>query len=101
KMHPSIGANLLEEIDSYKDIALNIRHHHERWDGSGYPDKLTENQIPVGSQLIAIADTYDAIISDRIYRKSRTKSDAVDILRNERWKQFNGNFVDLFIDNIL
>jgi len=101
KKHPSIGAKLLEEIDSYKDIAVNIRHHHERWDGRGYPDKLEKEQIPVGSQMIAIADTYDAIISDRIYRKSRSKAEAVNLLKDERWKQFNGDLVDLFVYAVL
>ena len=97
KTHPVIGADLLEEIEEYKNIAQIIRHHHEHWNGHGYPDQLESNQIPMGSQMIAIADTYDAITSDRIYRNSRSHSVAIDILRAERGNQFNAELVDQFI----
>lgn len=97
KTHPTIGANLLNEIEDYVKISSIVRFHHERWDGKGYPDSLKGNNIPLGSQLIAIADSYDAITSDRIYRSKMTKTEALQILNNEKWAQFNGDFVDLFI----
>jgi len=101
KMHPVIGAELLAEIEDYKDISKIIRHHHERWDGNGYPDNLKGNQIPLGSQIIAISDTYDAITTSRVYRNARNHEDAVEIIKDERWKQFNGKLVDLFLSNVV
>jgi putative nucleotidyltransferase with HDIG domain len=66
--HPVIGERILANVDDYDEIALIVRHHHERVDGAGYPDHLSENQIPMLSRIIAVADAYDAMTSDRPYR---------------------------------
>jgi putative nucleotidyltransferase with HDIG domain/PAS domain S-box-containing protein len=101
KNHPSIGADIIGKIEGFEDVALIIKHHHERWDGKGYPDGLAGDQIPLGAQLIAIADTYDAIISNRVYRFSLGKDRALQILLEERGKQFNEELVNVFIREIV
>lgn len=101
KGHPSIGADIIGKINGFDDIAKIIKHHHEKWDGRGYPDKLKGEEIPVGSQIIAIADSYDAIVSNRVYRKSLGRDRAIEILLEERGKQFNPEIVDIFIKEIV
>jgi PAS domain S-box-containing protein/putative nucleotidyltransferase with HDIG domain len=101
KRHPVIGSEIIGKINDFDDIAKIIRYHHERWDGNGYPDKLKGDEIPMGSQIIAIADTYDAIASNRVYRKSLGKDRAIEILLEERGKQFNSELVDMFIREIV
>jgi len=100
KSHPVIGANVINKIEGFSEISTIIRHHHERWDGTGYPDKLKGNEIPFGSQIISIADTFDAITSDRVYRKGLSKDIALKILIEEKGKQFNPQLVDIFINSI-
>lgn len=97
KKHPVIGSDLLNEIEDYLEISSIIRYHHERWDGKGYPEGLKGDNIPLGSQMIAIADTYDAITSNRVYRNAMSKKKAIQILSDEKWAQFNGELVDIFI----
>jgi len=100
KTHPVIGANVIDKIEGFSEISTIIRHHHERWDGTGYPDGLKGNEIPFGSQIISIADTFDAITSDRVYRKGRSKYIALKILTQEKGKQFNPELVNTFIKSI-
>jgi putative nucleotidyltransferase with HDIG domain len=66
--HPVIGERILQNVDDYEEIARIVRHHHERADGNGYPDRLAGNNIPLISRIIAVADAYDAMTSDRPYR---------------------------------
>jgi putative nucleotidyltransferase with HDIG domain len=66
--HPLIGYEILRKVSSFQDVALIVRHHHERWDGYGYPDNIWGEFIPLGSRIIAIADSIDAMMSDRAYR---------------------------------
>ncbi|MGE5628138.1 MAG: HD domain-containing phosphohydrolase [Solirubrobacterales bacterium] len=98
KKHPVIGADVLSYLNEFGNIGKIIRHHHERWDGNGYPDGIKGDDIPLGSQIIAIADTFDAITSDRIYRKANDKNTAINILIDEKGKQFNPELVDKFIE---
>lgn len=100
KTHPVIGANVIGKIEGFTEISTIIRHHHERWDGTGYPDGLKGNEIPFGSQIISIADTFDAITSDRVYRKGLNETIALKILIEEKGKQFNPELVDIFIKSI-
>lgn len=101
KRHPVIGAEVLNKITGFRNISNIIRHHHEKWDGTGYPSGLKGEEIPLGSQIIAISDTYDAITTDRVYRKSLDKEKAINILLQEKGKQFNPELVDIFLKNIL
>ena len=66
--HSEIGERILAKVEDYADIATIVRHHHERWDGQGYPDGLRGEQIPLLSRIIAVADAYNAMTSDRPYR---------------------------------
>ena len=66
--HPAIGQRILAKVDDYAEIATIVRHHHERVDGNGYPDGLTGEQIPLVARIIAVADAYNAMTSDRPYR---------------------------------
>jgi HD-GYP domain-containing protein (c-di-GMP phosphodiesterase class II) len=97
KEHPVISWELLKDIEDYKEVRQIIKYHHERWDGKGYPDGLVGNESPIGSQIIAIADAYDAIVSDRVYRKGRSPEVAIGILLEEKGRQFNGELVDVFV----
>ena len=67
--HAAIGADMLDGFDFPGPLALIVRHHHENWDGSGYPDGLPGTQIPLGARLLSIVDCYDALTSDRPYRQ--------------------------------
>jgi putative nucleotidyltransferase with HDIG domain len=70
--HPIIGVDMLKGIDFLDPVLPLIRHHHERWDGNGYPDQLREDEIPLGARILAVADALDAMTSDRSYRAART-----------------------------
>lgn len=96
KNHSVIGYQLLEEIEGYENIAKYIKYHHERWDGNGYPERLKENEIPLGSQIISVCDAYDAMTTDRVYRAGKSQKRALEILREESGKQFSPVIVDLF-----
>jgi putative nucleotidyltransferase with HDIG domain len=71
--HAARGADFLRTLSSFKDhVILSVRHHHERWDGTGYPDRLTEDKIPVAARIIMLCDSIDAMLSDRPYRRALT-----------------------------
>ena len=74
--HPVIGWEILREIDFLGDAKLVVRHHHERWDGGGYPDGLAGEEIPLAARVFAVADTLDALTTDRPYRPAGTFADA-------------------------
>lgn len=96
--HPAISAGILEGLTLFRGGREIVLHHHERYDGNGYPGHLKGEEIPLGSRIIAIADSFDAMISLRPYRpRSRTVQEALDILEEERGKQFDPNLVELFI----
>ncbi len=81
--HPGGGATMVRPLRTVRDVLPMIRHHHERWDGRGYPDRLAGEQIPLGARVLAMADAFDALTSDRSYRKALPASEAVAILANE------------------
>ena len=74
RRHPVTGYEILRKIDDFKEIATLVRHHHERWDGRGYPDGLSGHDIPPGSRVIAVADSIDAMMSSRSYRPAMTSA---------------------------
>jgi HD-GYP domain-containing protein (c-di-GMP phosphodiesterase class II) len=87
--HPVHSFDILSKISSLQDIAEIAHHHHERLDGSGYPGNLSGNTIHLLSQIIAVADTYDAITSTRTYRMGRSPEDAYDVIRQDLGSKFN------------
>lgn len=74
RRHPVTGYEILRKIDDFKEISILVRHHHERWDGRGYPDGLSGHDIPPGSRVIAVADSIDAMMSSRSYRPAMTSA---------------------------
>ena len=96
QLHATIGEAILRRMDGLEASAPIVRHHHERWDGAGYPDGLAGPGIPLGARLIAVADTYDAMTHDRVYRRALGHSEALAELRAERGRQFDPIVVDIF-----
>ena len=97
RRHPVDGAEVLEQITGLKEIAANVRHHHERYDGSGYPEGLVGSQIPLGARIACVIDAFDAMISDRPYRKAMPVAEAIEELRHCRGSQFDPQVVDAVI----
>ena len=97
KGHPQIGARILKDV-SFLQLAMPcIRSHHERWDGRGYPDGLTAEEIPVEGRILAIADAFDAMTSNRVYRKGMGSEKAVSQLRECAGSQFDPQLAKLFV----
>jgi hypothetical protein len=95
--HVVVGAWMVSSVGS-ADVVSAVRHHHERWDGRGYPDGLAGTDIPIYARIIAVADAYDAITSTRPYRVSSGREHAVSVLRGEAGAQFDPMIVNSFID---
>jgi HD-GYP domain-containing protein (c-di-GMP phosphodiesterase class II) len=101
KMHPVYAYNMLDPID-YLKPALEIPYcHHERWDGNGYPRGLKGEEIPLSARIFAVVDVYDALTSDRPYRKAWSKESAIKHIKNESGKQFDPHIVDLFVEEFM
>ncbi|MFH1825098.1 MAG: HD domain-containing phosphohydrolase [Candidatus Firestonebacteria bacterium] len=96
KKHPVIAANILEKISEFKDVANIIAHHHERYNGKGYPDGLKEQSIPLLSRIITVVDAFEAMISDRPYRKAIDENTALNELELNKFTQFDPLIVDVF-----
>ena len=96
KRHPAYSANILNSLTLLPDVALLVYHHHERWDGTGYPDGLTGEAIPLGARMIAIADAFDAMTSHRSYQVQRTPQEALEELQRCAGTQFDPLLVQLF-----
>lgn len=95
--HPAAGYEILAPIrHPYADIPLMAKYHHERLDGRGYPDGLTDQQIPLGAKIVSLADSFDAMTTDRPYRRRRSFEDVVRDLRESSGKQFDGKVVAAF-----
>ena len=94
--HPVVGAEIVSRLEVYKQSVDIIRHHHERWDGSGYPDGLAGEAIPLGSRIIAVADAFDAMTSERVYRPAMSIESALAELRRGQGTQFDPQIVEVF-----
>lgn len=98
KQHPIIGQNIIQPIELLKPIQSLIRHHHEWFNGNGYPDGLSRKNIPFGARILAIVDAYDAMKSDRSYRKSLSEERAIQELKNGCDSQFDPDLVKIFLE---
>lgn len=98
KLHPVIGESIIKDMDLTEDERSIIRHHHERWDGSGYPDGISGNRIPLLARIVAVADAFDAMTSDRPYREAKIGGAAVAELERCAGKQFDQEVVSAFLD---
>jgi HD-GYP domain-containing protein (c-di-GMP phosphodiesterase class II) len=97
ELHPVDGANLLKRYTDFRRGVETVLHHHERWDGAGYPSRLTGMNIPFGARVIAVADSFDAMTSDRPYRRGMAKEQAAAILHTGRGTQWDAAIVDAFL----
>jgi HD-GYP domain-containing protein (c-di-GMP phosphodiesterase class II) len=96
KQHPKKGYQILEPVEQISYILPVVLHHHERYDGKGYPEGLTGDAIPIEARVIAVADTFDAITSTRSYRSSKTGYEAMQIIDKVSGTQLDPNVVDVF-----
>lgn len=97
KLHASVGADILSAIDFPYPVVPIVRHHHESWDGTGYPDGLKGTDIPIGARILAVVDCFDALTSDRPYRPKLADSEAIKILNDRRGLMYDPLVVDAFI----
>ena len=98
--HPEVGYRLLGAVHDMADIASYVLAHHERWDGLGYPKGIKGKDIPLQARIVAAVDAYDAMVSERPYRQSRTKLEAIEELRKNAGTQFDPSIVDACVDAI-
>jgi len=98
KSHPKTGASILHYIKSFKDLVPAVYHHHEQFDGDGYPDGIKGTAIPLHARIIAIADTFDAMTSSRSYRKALSFRTALSELERNKGVQFDPDITDIFLE---
>lgn len=102
KTHTTIGCGILESFkntytDEFYQYCYDIcRYHHERWDGNGYPDRLVGDEIPISAQIVSIADVYDALVSDRVYKSAYSNSIAYEMILNGECGQFAPDVIECF-----
>ncbi len=96
KQHPVIGAKILQPVELLSEAAEIVRHHHENYDGSGYPDGLKGEDIPIGSRILMVVDAFDAMTTDRPYRRRRPRDEALRELRRCVGSQFDPRVVEVF-----
>ena len=97
KRHAAVGADILSSIEFPFPVVPIVRHHHENWNGSGYPDGLKEADIPLGARILAVIDCFDALTSDRPYRRKLSEQAALDMLRERRGTMYDPEVVDAFV----
>lgn len=98
KKHPEFGAEILDNLSQFDNILLGVLHHHEKFDGTGYPNNLKGKDIPLFARIIAVADVYDSLCSKRPYREAFSKEKALEIMVNGRSKHFDPEILDIFLE---
>ena len=97
-LHPVIGESIVAPLKSSADLRPMIRHHHERYDGTGYPDRLASDEIPLLARIVSVCDAYDALINDRPYRERLSQDEAFVILQSGAGRQWDPQIVKLVVD---
>lgn len=97
KTHPLLGEEIIRDIPQFDQIRLAVRYHHEHWNGSGYPEGIKKDSIPLIARIITVADVWDAITTDRPYRKGYSRETSMNIMREEKGNLFDPALVDLFL----
>jgi putative nucleotidyltransferase with HDIG domain len=97
KQHAIIGADILTAAAFPAALALIVRHHHENWDGTGYPDRLRGSAIPLGARVLAVVDCYDALTSDRPYRRALSHGSAIAMIHERRGTMYDADIADAFL----
>ena len=100
RQHPLIGENMVRPLKTAGTLLPIIRHHHERWDGTGYPDGLKGEQIPLLARIVATCDAYDSMVTDRPYRPGRPPSTALAILKSGKGSQWDPHLVEMLIQEV-
>lgn len=100
RQHPTYSAQVITRFSAYRTGIPLVRHHHERWDGGGYPDGLAGDAIPLGARILAVADTYDALTSARPYRAAMGSAQALQVLREGAGSQWDPTAVDALLDHV-
>ncbi len=100
KVHTIVGAEILERVGFPYPVVPVVRHHHERWDGRGYPDKLRGDEIPMTARILTLSDCFDAVREDRNYRKAMTRDEAIAMLNEGSGTVFDPNVVRTFLDHL-
>jgi len=100
KDHPLIGSEILGEIEELSEVASIVRHHHERYDGKGYPDGVKGDAIPLFSRILFILDTYEALATDRVYRKAMSRENALEEIAKNAGSQFDPKLVQIFLESM-
>src|SRR5207248_1677092 len=98
RIHPQVGAEIIAAVPFPYPVAPLIMSHHERWDGKGYPQGLSAENIPVGARILTIVDYYDAVTTERPYHKALSHESAVGLLRHEAGRALDPRLVPIFID---
>ncbi len=97
KIHTTVGAQILERVNFPYPVVPIVRHHHERWDGKGYPEGLRGEDIPVTARILTVVDSFDSVREDRPYRRGMTREEACQLLRNNASTHFDPKIVELFL----
>src|SRR3954469_5162706 len=100
KTHPARGERLTRAVPELRDIAPIVRHHHERWDGGGYPDGLAGEEIPLGARVVLACDAFDAMTSERSYRPTLSNADAFEEMRANADTQFDPVVAAALVDTV-
>lgn len=98
KLHPEFGVKILSPVGAHKELLPLILHHHEAWNGKGYPAGLSKTDIPFESRILAVADTYDALTNHRPFRKKFSHQVAVEKIKSQSGKMFDPEVVEAFLD---
>ncbi len=100
KEHPLISLKIIEPIEELKKAKEYVKHHHEKWDGTGYPDQLKAEKIPLGARILSVADAFDTMWIGRQYHAAWDLETVIKEFQKNRWTQFDGEVVDFFVDLI-
>ena len=98
KLHPQIGKAILEKVDRFRDYLPIVELHHEDYDGSGYPHGLKGKEVPLGARIVHVADVFDAVTSNRAYRKAMSSADVLAIMTKGADRQFDPAILSVFLD---
>ena len=99
--HPEAGWRILSSTSEFSELAEYVRDHHEKWDGSGYPNQLKGEEIPLEARIIAVGDAYDVMTSERTYKKAFSEEEAIDELKRCSGTHFDRKIVEVFINKVL
>ncbi|HET9531060.1 MAG TPA: diguanylate cyclase, partial [Blastocatellia bacterium] len=100
KVHTTVGAEILERVGFPYPVVPVVRHHHERWDGRGYPDGLGGEEIPITARILAVADCFDTLLEDRHYRRAMTPDQAIEIIKGSSGAVYDPEVVRIFLDHL-